>query len=73
MYHDRITLSGQEIYEADFKIDAKGYSMQEVDKLLDIISLAQFKIASLTLLLILHPKLIILDWAVNFLLQFLHL
>ena len=36
MYHDRITLSGQEIYEADFKIDAKGYSMQEVDKLLDI-------------------------------------
>ena len=37
MYHDRITLSGQEIYEADFKIDAKGYSMQEVDKLLDIV------------------------------------
>ena len=35
--NDRITLSGQEIYEADFKIDAKGYSMQEVDKLLDIV------------------------------------
>ena len=37
MYHDRITLSGQEIYEVEFKVDARGYNMQEVDKLLDIV------------------------------------
>ena len=37
MYHDRITLSGQEILEKDFKIDARGYNLQEVDKYLDII------------------------------------
>ncbi len=37
MYHDRITLSAKEIYNYDFKVDARGYSMQEVDKLLDII------------------------------------
>lgn len=37
MYHDRITLSSQEIYEVDFKVDARGYSMQEVDKFLDIV------------------------------------
>jgi DivIVA domain-containing protein len=37
MYRDRITLSSQEILEKDFKIDARGYRMQEVDKYLDII------------------------------------
>lgn len=37
MYRDRISLSSQEILEKDFKIDAKGYRMQEVDKYLDII------------------------------------
>ena len=37
MYRDRITLSSQEILEKDFKIDARGYRMQEVDKFLDII------------------------------------
>lgn len=37
MYHDRITLSSQEILEKDFKIDARGYRLQEVDKFLDIV------------------------------------
>ncbi len=37
MYHDRITLSSKDILEKDFKIDARGYRLQEVDKFLDII------------------------------------
>ena len=37
MYNDRITLSGSEILEKEFKIDARGYRLQEVDKFLDII------------------------------------
>ncbi len=37
MYNDRIVLSAQEIYEKEFKIDARGYRLQEVDKLLDIV------------------------------------
>lgn len=37
MYNDRITLSSQEILEKDFKIDARGYNLQEVDKFLDIV------------------------------------
>ncbi len=37
MYHDRITLSGQDILNKEFKIDARGYNLQEVDKFLDII------------------------------------
>ena len=37
MYHDRISLSSQDIYEQDFKINARGYSMQEVDRFLDIV------------------------------------
>ena len=37
MYHDRITLSSQDILQKDFKIDARGYRLQEVDKFLDII------------------------------------
>ncbi len=37
MYHDRISLSSQDILEKDFKIDARGYNLQEVDKFLDII------------------------------------
>lgn len=37
MFHDRITLSGQEILEKEFKIDARGYNLQEVDKFLDIV------------------------------------
>jgi len=37
MYNDRITLSSSEILEKEFKIDARGYRLQEVDKFLDII------------------------------------
>jgi len=37
MYNDRITLSSQEILEKEFKIDARGYRLQEVDKFLDIV------------------------------------
>ena len=34
MYNDRITLTSGEILEKDFKIDARGYNLQEVDKFL---------------------------------------
>ncbi len=37
MYSDRITLSSAEIFEKEFKIDARGYRLQEVDKFLDIV------------------------------------
>lgn len=37
MYQDRIVLSSSEILEKDFKVDAKGYRPQEVDRYLDII------------------------------------
>ena len=37
MYKDRITLTMQDILEKEFKIDARGYILQEVDKFLDII------------------------------------
>ena len=37
MYNDRITLTMQDILEKEFKIDASGYRLQEVDKFLDII------------------------------------
>ena len=37
MYNDRITLTMQDILEKEFKIDARGYRLQEVDKFLDII------------------------------------
>ena len=35
--NDRITLIMQDILEKEFKIDARGYRPQEVDKFLDII------------------------------------
>ena len=34
---EKITLTMQEILEKEFKIDARGYRLQEVDKFLDII------------------------------------
>ena len=34
---DRITLTMKDILEKEFKIDARGYRLQEVDKFLDII------------------------------------
>ena len=37
MYKDKITLTMQDILEKEFKIDARGYRLQEVDKSLDII------------------------------------
>ena len=37
MYHDKIALTMQNILEKEFKIDARGYIMQEVDQFLDII------------------------------------
>lgn len=37
MYNDRIALSSAEILEKEFKIDARGYRLQEVDKFLDIV------------------------------------
>ena len=37
MYNDRITLTMQDILEKEFKIDARGYRPQEVEKFLDVI------------------------------------
>ena len=37
MDNDRITLTMQDILEKEFKIDARGYRLQEVDKFLDVI------------------------------------
>lgn len=37
MYNERIILTAQDIVEKDFKINARGYSAQEVDKFLDLI------------------------------------
>ena len=37
MYNEKIFLTPQEILEKEFKIDAKGYRPQEVDKFLDIV------------------------------------
>ncbi|MBQ8681433.1 MAG: DivIVA domain-containing protein [Bacilli bacterium] len=37
MIGDRIALSSSEILEKEFKIDARGYRLQEVDKFLDIV------------------------------------
>ncbi len=34
---DRISLTMQDILEKEFKIDARGYRLQEVDKFLDVI------------------------------------
>ena len=37
MKNDGITLTMQDILEKEFKIDARGYRMQEVDSFLDVI------------------------------------
>ena len=37
MGNDKIALTMQDILEKEFKIDARGYRMQEVDQFLDII------------------------------------
>lgn len=37
MNRDKIALTVQDILEKEFKIDARGYRMQEVDQFLDVI------------------------------------
>lgn len=37
MYQDSVILTPREILEKEFKVDARGYRPQEVDKFLDII------------------------------------
>lgn len=37
MYQDRIVLTAKEILEKEFKIDTRGYRLQEVDKFLDVV------------------------------------
>lgn len=37
MYQDRVVLTSSDILEKDFKIDTRGYRMQEVDKFLDVV------------------------------------
>ena len=37
MYQDKIALTMQNILEKEFKVDARGYRMQEVDQFLDVI------------------------------------
>lgn len=37
MYNEKIYLTPQEILDKDFKIDARGYRPQEVDKFLDMV------------------------------------
>ena len=37
--NDKIVLSPEEIYEKEFKIDARGYRPQEVDNFLDELTL----------------------------------
>ena len=37
MYKDKIALTMQDILEKEFKIDARGFRMQEVDQFLDVI------------------------------------
>ena len=37
MYNEKFYLTTQDIYDKEFKIDARGYRAQEVDKFLDMI------------------------------------
>ncbi len=37
MYNDKLLLTIEEIFDKDFKIDARGYRPQEVDKFLDMV------------------------------------
>ena len=37
MMNDKLFLTPQEILEKEFKVDARGYRMQEVDKFLDMV------------------------------------
>ena len=37
MYQNKITLMPQDILEKEFKIDTRGYRLEEVDQFLDVI------------------------------------
>ena len=37
MYNERIALTPQDILDKEFKVDARGYRPQEVDKFLDLV------------------------------------
>ena len=37
MYNEKVVLTPQEILDKEFKIDARGYRPQEVDKFLDVV------------------------------------
>ena len=37
MYNEKMLLTTQDILEKEFKIDARGYRPQEVDKFLDMV------------------------------------
>ena len=37
MYQNKITLTPQEIFEKEFKIDTRGYRLNEVDQFLDVV------------------------------------
>lgn len=37
MYNDKVVLTPQEILDKEFKLDARGYRPQEVDKFLDLV------------------------------------
>lgn len=37
MYDDKVMLTPQEILDKEFKVDARGYRPQEVDKFLDLV------------------------------------
>ena len=37
MYNEKFYLTTQDIYDKEFKIDARGYRPQEVDKFLDMV------------------------------------
>ena len=37
MYNEKLFLTPQEILDKEFKVDAKGYRPQEVDKFLDMV------------------------------------
>ena len=37
MYHNKLSLTPQDILEKEFKIDTRGYRLKEVDQFLDVI------------------------------------
>ena len=56
MYNEKLFLTPQEILEKEFKIDAKGYRPQEVDKYLDMV-IRDYMLVLLMIIIILLPRL----------------